>query len=169
MTSTIKLELLSLSLLLTLLGTSSAQPLRQQPANRPEPKPPTLLRSKPVEEDPRDNALQKLLKARYNEAIAEVKCNYTMWLGGKASLDMIADVAHRLVESGLDLYEQPAERVTLLEQYVELMREIEKITQEKRDAWVASAAEFHRARYLRLDAEIQLLRSRREADRAKDK
>jgi outer membrane protein TolC len=73
------------------------------------------------------------------------------------------------VQAGLELWDKPAEKVALLTQFVELAREAEKIAQTRHDAARASVVELHRTRYQRLDAEIQLLRARREADKAKGK
>jgi hypothetical protein len=67
------------------------------------------------------------------------------------------------------LNEQPADRGRLLEQYGEVAKEIERIGQLRFDSGRVSAGDFHRMRSIRIDAEIRLLRARREADRAKGK
>jgi outer membrane protein TolC len=75
----------------------------------------------------------------------------------------------RLVQAGLELYDKPADKVALLTQYLEITREAEKYAQDCYDAERLRIGELHRARYERLDAEIRLLRAKREADKAKGK
>jgi hypothetical protein len=161
---------LSLCLLLTLVGSLAAQ-VRQplQPPKQVGPKLPALLTSQPIKEDPKDDELCKLLKARYNLAFAEMQRGYKAWRLGLSSFDAVTDVAQQLVKSGLELIDKPAERAAFLGQYVELMKEAEKIVQEQYKHGMVPQIEVYRARYLRLDAEIQLLRAKREVDKAKDK
>ena len=159
---------LSFSLLLMLASNSAAQAPQPQP-DQPETKLPALLTAKPLKEDPKDDELQKLLKARYNEAVGEVKEIYESWIKGKVIIGSFAGAGQRLVQAGLELYDKPADRVELLTQFVELTKEAEKSAQALHDIGKLASADLHRARYQRLDAEIQLLRAKREADKAKGK
>ncbi len=163
---------LSLCLLMTLVGNSAAQAPSQKPPDQPEEKLPALLAAKPLKEDPKDDELRKLLKARYNEALGEAKDFYESEKLPPARLINLNDRYgrwQRLVQAGLELCDKPAEKVALLTQYVELTKELEKKEQARFDAGREAAYELRRARYERLDAEIQLLRAKREADKAKDK
>jgi hypothetical protein len=130
---------------------------------------PALLTAKPIKEEPKDDELRKLLKGRYNEAVAEMQGRYKEFLVGRGTFDAMFEVAQRIVTSGLELSDKPAERVTLLTQYVELAIEVEKITQARYDASRIPDTDVHRAHYERLNAEIQLLRAKRAIDRVKGK
>lgn len=172
MTSAIRHEGWLLFPLVMLAGNLAAEaPQARQAPVQPEVKVPTLLTAKPVKEDPKDDDLRKLLKARYNEAVAEMEARYKEFLSGRerGTFDAMVEVAQRLVQSGLELNDKPAERAALLAQYVELTKEVEKIAQARFDVARIPVDELHRARYQRLDAEIQLLRAKREVDKAKGK
>jgi outer membrane protein TolC len=73
------------------------------------------------------------------------------------------------VKAGLELCGKPSEKVTLLTQYVDATKEAEKEEQTRYENGRISIDVLHRARYQRLDAEIQLLHAKGEADKAKDK
>ena len=159
---------LSFSLLLMLASRSPALAPQPQPGQR-EAKEPALLTARPLKEDPKDDELRKLLKARYNEALGEVQGLYRMFQTARASLDSFAEAEQRLVQAGLELCDKPADKVALLTQYVELTRAAEKVAQARFEAARGTESAVRRARYQRLDAEIQLLRAKREADKAKGK
>lgn len=156
---------LSISLLLVVAGYSAAQ----APASKAEAKGSDLLSGQPLSEDPKDDELRKLLKARYNEALAEVDVASKLFQAAQGSYDSVAGARQRLLRAGLELCDQPADKVALLTQHVERAVAAEKVAQAAQEAGRGSAAAVHRARYQRLDAEIQLLRAKREADKAKGK
>jgi hypothetical protein len=157
-------------LLLTLIGTSAAQvqPAREIP-KQAELKLPALLTSKPIREDPVDDELRKLLKARYNLVFAEMQKIYRAWRMGLERVDVVTELAQQLVESGLELTDKPAERVAFLAQFVGLMREAEEIAKEEYNHGMASHYQVYRLRYRRLQAEILLLRAKREVEEARDR
>ena len=55
-----------------LLAAYCATPAPTQAPGGQEPELPALLKAEPVKVDPKDDELQKLLKERYNEALAEI-------------------------------------------------------------------------------------------------
>jgi hypothetical protein len=155
--------------LLVLLAAAAAAQAPQGHADGPEQNLPAFLTAKPIAEDPSDDELRKLLKARYNEAVGEVNALYAMYLAGRSDMDLFADAGQRLVQAGLELYDNPSDKIALLTQYVELTKGLESLAQARHDAGQAIISDLHRARYQRLTAEIQLLRAKREANRAKEK
>jgi hypothetical protein len=160
--------LLSFSLLPMLASYSAAQAPQPRP-EKAEPKAPALLTRLPLKVDTKDDEMRKLLKARYNEALAEVEGLTRMFQMAVAgvSYDSVAEARQRLLQAGLELCDRPADKVALLTQFVELSKETEKIAQARLEAARGSDSAIHRFRYQRLDAEIQLLRAKREADKAK--
>jgi len=162
---------MSLCLLMTLAGSAVSQPLSEKPPTRPEEKPPALLTAKPLKADPKDDELRKLLKARYNAALAEAKGIYEFENRPGAEVfvdfDRVFGQWQRLVQAGLEVCDTPAEKVALLTQYVELTKDLEKVEQKRFDVGRVPEYDLHRVRYQRLDAEIQLLRAKRDADKAK--
>jgi hypothetical protein len=168
---------LPLCLLIALVGYSSAQAAEQQkPPDQPEVKLPALLSAKPLKIDPKDDELRKLLKARYNEAVSEARDCYEFEefarKYGPSQLydaDYLYGMWQRVVQSGLELCDTPAEKVALLTQYLEVTRKAEKYMQARYNAGRDRIGALQRARYERLNAEIHLWRVKREADQAKDK
>lgn len=159
---------LSCSLLLMLTSYSAPQAPQPQPA-QPGTKVQDLLTGRPLKEDPKDDELRKLLKARYNEALAEVEGRSNLFKNGRAPFDSIAEPSQRLLRAGLELCDKPADKVALLTQFVERTKAVEKYAQARLESARGTGPELRRLRYQRLDAEIQLLRAKREADKAKGK
>ncbi len=157
---------LSFSLFLMLAGYSVAQTPQPKP-EKAETKVPDLVTGQPFKEDPKDDELRKLLKARYNEALVEVEGLTRMYQMARASYDSVAEARQRLLQAGLELCEKPADKVALLTQFVESTKESEKLVRAHLEAARGTESAIHRLRYQRLDAEIQLLRAKREADKAK--
>jgi hypothetical protein len=129
-----------------------------QEPKKPE-KAPAIRLGEPLEVGPKDSPLQKALKERYNEALAEVRVRRLELMAGRKLLDEIFDAFQRAVYAGLEAMETPAARVALLKQYLDLAREVEDIVATKVKAGTVSQAELHRARYIRHDAEVRLLRA----------
>jgi hypothetical protein len=153
-------RVVSLALLVFLAGLSG----RGVGADKePEEKVPKILTAKPLKPGRQDDELRRLLIARYNSSVAEMQGRYQEFLAGKGTLGIFAVVGKRLVDSGLELNENPADKVSLLEQYLELMREVEKINVSLLEVGRISKADLELARYLRIDAEIKLLRTKRQA------
>jgi len=145
-------------ILLTLSGHSRAQPSAADGAESP------FLHGRAVAIEEGDDELLKLLKARYNEALAEMSLHHKYMRMGRGALP--EEAGQRLLRAGLDLYERPEERVTFLEQYVEFAKSCEQQIDMRVEIGVAGMEEAHRARYVRIGAEIDLLRARREAGAA---
>jgi hypothetical protein len=145
---------------------------RAQQGEEPDPpkvKLPALLSAKALAALPGDDEPRKLLKAKYNEAAGEAKSCYKEFLRGSFNRDELYGAYKRLVQAGLELADKQAERVELLARYVETTAEAEQIMQERFKVARGSIGDVHRARYERLDAEIRVLRARREPEKTKDK
>jgi hypothetical protein len=146
--------LLPLGVGLVLIGPACAEP----PPDKD--KLPAILKAKPVQPGPRDSALRKLLVARFNAAVAEVQSLHEEYTAGKIRLDEMFDATRRVLDSDQELYDRPADRLRLLEQYLEVAREVERIAELRHEGGKSPASERERARYYRLDAEIRVLRAR---------
>jgi hypothetical protein len=158
------------ALLLFLVPCTAPALVKRAPAGPPkggevkeEVKLPKLLAGKPLADLPKDNELGRLLKARYNAALEESQARYQEYAAGKVSLDQLSETLRRLMDAGVEAREAAADQMALREQFVELAREVERASRERHGAGRISAAEMARARYLRLDAEVNLARARRDA------
>lgn len=158
-----------LAILLLTVQTGATAGGPTQPPQPPRPdqglpdKLPAILAAEPMKAEAGDDELRRLLKARYNEDVAELKARLERLRAGQGTVDSLAGVSQRLLQSGLDLTGNAEERVKLLQGYLDLTREIERIKQALVEAMRATNVELHQARRMRIDAEIRLLRARREA------
>jgi len=82
-------------------------------------------------------------------------------MAGTASFDSLLDVAQRIVHSGVEVTDKPTEQLRFRERFLELAREIEKMQKARHEAGRISDADLQSARYLRLDAEIQVLKAKK--------
>jgi hypothetical protein len=136
----------------------SAEP--EPPALPPEP---AILKAKPLKPAPGDDELRKLLIARYNVAVAEMQARYAEISAGRANCDIAVEAARHLVDSGIELTDKPAEQLAFREKFLELAKEVERIIEAQVEAGKTGVGDLEKARYLRLDAEVQLLKVKRKA------
>ena|SRR2546426_4748963 len=112
---------------------------------------------------PTDDELRKLQIERYNAAHLELAGIWGNVAAGKLSFHAMVEPSRRLVHSELELYQQPAEKIIARERHLTLLKEVERLTKGAWTAGVVPSFEYHQIRYLRLDAEIELLRAKRQA------
>jgi hypothetical protein len=154
---------LSFALLLFPAGYVEAQSRSGKPGAK-QPHSPTALAVKEGDEE-----LKKLLIARHKEAVEEMEDIFKLSRDVRFSMDGISDASQRLIQSGLEIRDQPKDRVEFLKQHVELLIAIEKNMQGRLAGGAGRQRDLHRVRYCRLDAEIHLLRARRQAEEPKRK
>jgi hypothetical protein len=135
----------------------------------PLPPEPAILKAKPLKPAPGDDELRKLLIARYNVAVAEMQARYAEIAAGRANFDIAVEAARHLVDSGIELTDKPAEQLAFREKFLELAKEVERIIEAQVEAGKTGLAELEKARYLRLDAQIQLLKAKRMAAKRQPK
>jgi hypothetical protein len=132
--------------------------------------PPCALQAQaPPAKQKGDDDLRKLLKARFDEASAELNESILESRNVRFSMESLFSAEQRLLQSALELYDQPKDRVAFLSEHIKTLKAIETQMQERFKGGSGRRVDVHRARYFVLDAEIQLLRARREADKAKEK
>jgi hypothetical protein len=125
----------------------------------------SILDASPMQPAKGDDELHKLLKERYNAALDEVQVRLKQFRDVRAgNLNDLGQAARRLLDARLELCANAAERVPVYEQHLEMARTVEKIQKARYDTGQASAADWHQARFQRLDVEIQLLRAKKAAD-----
>jgi hypothetical protein len=166
-----------LCLLLALLGHAAARAAPpEKPADKPKLRLPALVSGELLKEEPNDDPLRKLLKARYNAAVSEARDHFEFeHLARHRAVELLFNqdqlyaLLQRVVKSGLELCDKPAEKVALVSKYLDFAKEAERTQEDWHKAGKCRIGDVHRARYERLDAEIQLLRAKREMERAKEK
>jgi hypothetical protein len=143
-----------------LAGTPADGP--DEPRGPPELKL-AILEARPAAEAPGDDALTKLLKARYNCAVEEVRYYHALYKIGRVPLDPLAAAARRLTDAEYELRDRGADRVVCLERYVELARVLDAGAEARFRGGSLSVADREAARGRLLDAEVRLERERRAA------
>src|SRR5262245_18529224 len=143
--------------------------VRRLPPEEKKPLPDSLKR--PARKPAADaNDLTKLLIERYNAVREEAQRGLATWKEGYSSLDdpRIVEPVRRLVDAELELITKREERLKLLEEHLKFLQEIERILKERDELGGARGVkpeDVARARYYRLEAEIRLVRARRQKDR----
>ena len=113
-------------------------------------------------------------KARYKEA-AELLKQLEPRVGNIPNEDFVAQVTEvfltqqRLLHSGLDLTDKPEVRIALFAKFVEEAKAFEAKRKILAEAGRGPALNPNRARYYRLDSEIQLLKAKQEFEKTKGK
>ena len=123
----------------------------------------TLVNSAPLVPAAGDDDLRKLQVGRYNAALGMVKWRYKSYRNELRDLHELYDQFAFLREARLDLCRTPAERIVVLEQFLEIAKEYEGNIEIAVTVSEGVNADLERARYARLGLEIALLKARREA------
>ena len=125
----------------------------------------SLHDAKPLSIASADDELRKLLKEKYNAALATMKLYQSWYDQGRIPPfgDLLA-VARRLRDAELALSEKSADEIVALDRYLKFTSDLETLAQNKLAEGIESgvtpveAAQVHEGR---LDAEIKLLQARR--------
>jgi hypothetical protein len=104
--------------------------------------------------------LDQLLKKRYETARKLLELEEARLREGITTLGRVCDAARWVRDSAIELPAQADERLTALNNYVALARRLEESVDKAAQRGMAPPSDREFARYLRLDAEIALLRSR---------
>jgi hypothetical protein len=143
--------------------------VKETPAERPAEKLqlPALLRSGPLQPERQADELRKLLIARYNAAVAEMQMRHKLFQTGndkEFDPEALSRAANRILRAALELAKSPQEKVRAYELHLELARFAQDMEEARQRAGAGgSPIRVEVARYNRLDAEIKLLRARKEA------
>jgi hypothetical protein len=163
--SAILRRLVALGILLLLAGSSRAQ-------LTPQEKVPSIVSFPPLRPAPGDSKLRKLRVARYNEAVAELVNRAQAFESGPGTWGPhLLAAFRRALRAGLDTAEKPAARVALLGDFLKRAKELENVMGLCYEAQKTFYMEvqYHEARGLRLEIEIQLLEAKDKAGLADQK
>jgi hypothetical protein len=122
--------------------------------------------AKQMKEAAGDNELRKLLKARYNEKLAETMHVIERQRAGVIVGYEVADVARELMRAGLDAHERPEDKVGFLKQILELTEDLKTIL-EKREPAALPPHHLPRIRAIVLEVRIEMLKLKTDAPKAK--
>ena len=109
--------------------------------------------------------LHHLLKARYDLAPSLLEIEEKRLNERRATLTSVCEAAHRVRDSAIELTVEPAEQIAALTKYLAITRRLEDSMNRVVEKGEAPPSDRELARYLRLDAEIALLRVKLQAER----
>ena len=125
-----------------------------------------LVKAKPQEPAKDEEELRKLLKARYNSAVRGLEMKLQEFEAGRITTEGLVGPFRKVHDSKLELSPEAADQIAVREMLVELAKDIEKIVEVKvAEGILQGSSVLEDARYLRLDAEIQLLKAKRQSQR----
>ena len=105
--------------------------------------------------------LSKLLKARFDSAVTLLEhMEKGLKEGGHPTELEVRDAALRVRDSALEMTGDPGEQVAALTKYLAIARRMEQLMRSRLLAGIAPSSHAELGRYLRLDAEIALLRTK---------
>jgi len=114
------------------------------------------------EAPPATAKLPDLLKARLHTATESRRVAEQQFEQGTAAFGDVLTWSRREIEAGLDLAATKADRLALLERYVEQARHEEAVAARRAAAGIGSTLDVHSAQYERLGAEVRLARAQSE-------
>jgi len=106
--------------------------------------------------------LGQLLKARYDIAASLLEIEEKRLNEGVSTLRSVYEAGRRVRDSAMELTGDPAEQIAALTKYLAVTRRLEDSARKVVEAGAAPSSDTELARYLRLDAEIALLRAKQQ-------
>lgn len=154
-------------LVLSVLMVVVANPLDAQTASRDEllgDQFLQLINSTPLPTSEEEDELVKLLKARHNVALDGLKESYRAFRNNVVQADVVFDAGRRLVDSRLDLASTPAEKLTVYNQVLAVLVELEGIYKHRaKTLGGGGESDVIRIQFARLTTEVDILKAKREA------
>jgi len=120
-----------------------------------------IIAKKPVVTGPVDQELRSLLIARRDHAVRAMNAARAYYEEGRTGIDTFYASFLRVLSAQLELSDNPAEHVPILELFVDTAKEIEKRQEAFLTVGKGAAADLHEASYFRLGLEIELLWTKR--------
>ena len=116
---------------------------------------------KPVQIDPADSAVRKMMKERFNERLVAVQKTERFLLinvsdAGPSREQMLYVQLPPFIAAGVALEEQPADRVKWFELHLATMRELERVIRIRFEGGYLPRQSLYIAKADRIDAEIDL-------------
>lgn len=143
-----------------------ANPLDAQTASRDELLGEQFLRlinSTPLPTSDEEDELVKLLKARHNVALEGLNESYRDFGNNVVQVDVVFDAGRRLVDSRLDLASTPEEKLTVYNEVLAILVELEGIYEHRAKLLGGGESDVIRIRFARLTTEVDILKAKREA------
>lgn len=117
-----------------------------------------IFKAKPLVVDAKEDELQRLLKERFNNATTELETQFLILDNDLTTVDAVGASIHRWTKAGLEVSEEPAAQVKILEMQIVVSRFLELICVTKYANGTDDLAKVLQAKNQRITAELELLR-----------
>jgi hypothetical protein len=107
-----------------------------------------------------DPPLLRLKKERFNAVLKEAKARFDLYDRGLTRLPELIDVGERLFSAEVDLYDQPEQKVQVLQRHLDVYVEAEANLEQQVKDGLATPADLERVRYNKLSVEIDLFKAK---------
>jgi hypothetical protein len=114
-----------------------------------------------------DDAVQKLMKERYNTALVLLEARLKQFSAGRVTASALEEGLDQVLRARMGLTDKPADLIPLLELRFELAREVEKAAEANFEAGRSDGDVPPAAKIARINAEIDLLRMKKRASTEK--
>ena len=119
-----------------------------------------FVKSQTLAANPGDDDIGKLRKARLNAALNELLGRTRDFTHDGSQVDRLLDSGLRLLEAELGYYERPEDRARVLENHLQISRELTAILEARTRAEPDSGARLEYARYCQSSIELALVKAR---------
>jgi hypothetical protein len=133
-----------------------------QTAATQEVDPKVLAFLKPAEIADGDSELQKKLKERHNAAVRLLEERVNEYKRGVRDASFVFDAARLTADAKLDLASTAEARSATLQQVLDVAKIVEGHLQQQLDKGFGSKADLERARYDRLNVEVEILKAKQQ-------
>lgn len=129
----------------------------------------TKLVSEPMKLEQSDDAIQKLMKERYNAALVLVEVRIRRFKVGRqeGTINSFEDALDQVIRARRELTNKPADLIPLLELRLELAREVERTSEALFQSGRIEPDAPATAKIARINAEIDLLRTQKRSNTEK--
>jgi hypothetical protein len=132
---------------------------------------PSFVQDRPLAVNDDDDALLKAKKERHNAALQELRHCYVYWLQNACRLAQVGASSERVISSRMDVENPPVDSIELYEDQLEFAKFVENqaVTLADLNRRSDNQTDLRFAKYYRLDAEVQFLSARKQAEEDADK
>jgi hypothetical protein len=129
------------------------------------------LVSEPMKPERGDDAVQKLMKERYNTALVVLDVRIRQYMAGREAGSVFAfeKALNQVLRARTALTDKPADLIPLLELRLELARDLERAADGRFQAGRSEPDAPAEAKIARINAEIDLLRMKKRASTEKQR
>jgi hypothetical protein len=148
------------ALAIILWGIGLQVGLYAQRAAQLSPKVMAVVNGPLIELKANDPPLLRLKKERFNAVLQEAKARFDLYDRGLTRLPELIDVGERLFSAEVDLYDQPEQKVQVLQRHLDVYTEAEANLEKQVKDGLATQADLERVRYNKLSVEIDLFKAK---------